>query len=172
MTLKSPSPFYIFACLLLFGMGELAGAMLGGISGQIQSIAAEKAGAHPAVHGLTGLEDIDRTILARVSSDVLTRFHTFHLHGHGVGLLTFVLFIIIFNAGFHPRVKKTLIALTTLGMLYPFGWLTFMIAIPVLGAEEALRLAESKFNSYWHIKCYLFTRYTNFKCCDLAECCG
>jgi len=143
--LKSPSPILIFACLLLFGMGELAGAMLGRIPEQIQSLATEKARNQPEVHGLTGLEDIDRTILAKVSSEVLSRLHTFHLHGHGVGLLAFVLVIIIFNAGFHPWVKNTLIALTSLGMLYPFGWLTLMLGIPFLGAERALRLAEKTF---------------------------
>ena len=145
MTMKIPSPLIIFACLILFGMGELAGAMLGGFSSQIQNIAAEEAMARPGVHGLTGIEDIDRTIIGKVSSEVLSRLHTFHLHGHGVGLLAFVLFTVIFNAGFSSLVKRLLILLTALGMLYPFGWLAFMLAIPFLGTEGAFQFVESFF---------------------------
>ena len=145
MTMKIPSPLIIFACLLLFGVGELAGALLGGFSSHIQNFAAEETMARPGVHGLTGIADIDRTIIAKVSSEVLSRLHTFHLHGHGVGLLAFVLFTVIFNAGFSSLVKRTLILLTALGMLYPFGWLAFMLTIPFLGTEGALRLIESLF---------------------------
>ena len=81
-------------------MGETAGALLGGFPDPIQNFASEKASVRPDIHGLSGIEDIDRTILAKVSSETLSRLHTFHLHGHGIGLLAFVLFTIIFHAGF------------------------------------------------------------------------
>ena len=145
MTLKSPPPLAIFACLVLFGFGELAGALLGGYPTPIQNFAAEKAKARPEIHGLTGIEDIDRTILAKVSSETLSRLHTFHLHGHGIGLLTFVLFTVIANVGFSPRLKKVLMVLICLGMIYPFGWLTLMLTLPFLGTEGAFQIAEKLF---------------------------
>lgn len=140
-----PPPILIFFCLLLFGTGELAGALLGAFSLPIQDFAAKKAKARPEVHGLVGIEDIDRTIIAKVSSETVSRLHTFHLHGHGVGLLTFILFMVIFNAGFSQRRIRILTILTLAGMLYPFGWLTLMLMIPFLGIEAAFRLTEKLF---------------------------
>ena len=145
MALKSPPMWAILACLLLFGFGELAGALLGGFPAPIQNFASERAMVRPDVHGLTGIEDIDRTIIAKVSSETLSRLHTFHLHAHGVGLLTFVLFLVIANAPFSVGRRRILYSLCGLGMLYPFGWLTLMLAIPFLGIEPALRLAERLF---------------------------
>jgi hypothetical protein len=145
MLLKSPPPLAIFACLILFGLGELAGALLGGYPTPIMNFAADQARARPEVHGLAGIEDIDRTILAKVSSETLSRLHTFHLHGHGVGLLAFVLFTVITNSNFSLRLKRVLVILTCLGMLYPFGWLTLMLAIPFLGMDAAFQLAEKLF---------------------------
>lgn len=142
MALKSPPSLAIFACLILFGLSELAGAILGGYPTEIRNFSIEQARARPEIHGLVGIEDIDRTIVEKVASQVLSRLHTFHLHGHGVGLLAFVLFTVIANAGFSPRLKKILIILTSLGMLYPFGWLSLMLAIPYMGRDAAFRLAE------------------------------
>ena len=145
MTLKSPPPLAIFACLILFGLGELEGALLGGYPEPIKNFAAERAKVRPEVHGLAGIEDIDRTILAKVSSEALSRLHTFHLHGHGVGLLSFVLFTVITNANFSLRLKRVLVILTCLGMLYPFGWLTLTLTLPFLGTEGASQVAEKLF---------------------------
>jgi len=145
MALKLPPLMAVFACLILFGLGELAGATLGAFPNEIKSFTTERAKTHPEVHGLVGIEDIDRTILAKVSSETLSRLHTFHLHGHGVGLLTFVLFIIISSAGFSLSVKRILYTFTGLGMLYPFGWLTMMFLLPLKGSQASFKLVEKMF---------------------------
>ncbi len=135
----------VFACLVLFALAELGGAIMGGAPERIKDFAIERAKEHPEVHGLTGIEDIDRTILVKVSSKALSRLHTFHLHSHGVGLLSFVLFTIIINSHFSSMVEKTLNLLTAVGMFYPFGWLFLMFTIPVVGEQDALGFAEKYF---------------------------
>src|SRR3990172_12470860 len=143
--IKLPPPLVVFFCLLLFGFGELAGALLGGYPQPVMNWARQQAMAHPDVHGLAGIADIDRTILEGIGSEVLARVHTFHLHSHGLALVVFLLSFIVVNAGFTDRVKRVLTAALCAGLAYPFGWLTMALAIPVLGKSGAFRLAERWF---------------------------
>ncbi|MFZ5875080.1 MAG: hypothetical protein ACOYXU_01605 [Nitrospirota bacterium] len=143
--LRLPSPWVILACLVLFGFGETAGAALGGFPQPIMQTARTQALARPDVHGLAGVPDIDRAILEGVESEVLARVHTFHLHGHGLAIVVFVLTFIVTNVGFAPRVTALLTALTCVGLLYPFGWLAMALAVPVVGKTDAFRLAERGF---------------------------
>jgi hypothetical protein len=99
----------------------------------------------PEVHGLSGVPDIDRAIIEGVQTEVLARVHTFHLHGHGLAIVVFLLTFIVTNTGFTSRVKTLLTMLTCLGLLYPFGWLTMALAVPVVGKSEAFHLAEWAF---------------------------
>ncbi len=145
MNVKLPPALLILACLLLFGFAELGGAILGGAPESIKEFAAQQTKLHPDAHGLTGIEDIDRTIVAKISSTALARLHTFHLHSHGVGMLAFILFLVIYNVEFSQRQKKILTILVCLGMLYPFGWLALMITIPFLGMTPAIQLVEKMF---------------------------
>ncbi|MEW6683405.1 MAG: hypothetical protein AB1451_10855 [Nitrospirota bacterium] len=143
--LKLPSPWVILACLVLFGFGETAGAALGGLPKPIMDVARAQAVTRPEVHGLSGVPDIDRAIIEGVQTEVLARVHTFHLHGHGLAIVVFLLTFIVTNTGFTPRVKTLLTTLTCLGLLYPFGWLTMALAVPVAGKAEAFRIAERWF---------------------------
>jgi len=145
MNMKFPSLLTVFACLILFGFGELGGAILGGSPEKIKSYATERAKNFPDVHGFVGIEDIDRTIMEKVSSMVLARLHTFHLHSHGVGILSFLLFLIVANSGFSDRLIIVINILIGIGMLYPFGWISMMFTIPAMGGEAALNIAEKFF---------------------------
>ena len=143
--LRLPSPWVILACLVLFGFGETAGAALGGLPKPIMEAARAQAVTRPEVHGLSGVPDIDRAIIEGVQTEVLAQVHTFHLHGHGLAIVVFLLTFIVTNAGFAPRVKSGLTWLTCLGLGYPFGWLTMALAVPIVGKTEAFRLAERAF---------------------------
>ena len=143
--LKLPARWVILLCLVLFGFGETAGAALGGLPQPIIQAARSQALTRPDVHGLSGVPDIDRAILEGVESEVLARVHTFHLHGHGLAIVVFLLSFIVTNAGFARRVNTILTGLLCLGLLYPFGWLMMALAVPVLGKSDAFRLAERLF---------------------------
>lgn len=143
--LKAPPGLGILACLVLFGFGELSGAAQGGYPQEIRQYAIARAQAHAAVHQLTGVEDIDQVILERLADRSLARVHTFHLHSHGLGLVTIVLLTILANTGFSGRTKTVLSMWVSLGLLYPFGWLTLAWTLPVLGEAAAFRLAERAF---------------------------
>jgi hypothetical protein len=143
--LRLPSPWVILACLVLFGFGETAGAALGGLPKAIMEIARAHALTRPEVHGLSGVPDIDRAIIESVQTEVLARVHTFHLHGHGLAIVVFLLTFIVTNAGFSRRVTFILTILTCLGLVYPFGWLTMALAVPILGKNSAFHLAERMF---------------------------
>lgn len=142
---RLPSSWIIFSCLLLFGFGELAGALLGGYPQQIKGFIGQSAMAYPEVHGLVGIADIDRAILNGIEGEALSRVHTFHLHSHGLALVVFVLNLIIVNMGLQDRTKRILHGLTCLGLLYPFGWLMVVLTLPSYGKSGAFRLAEKFF---------------------------
>lgn len=143
--IRLPPGWVVFLCLLLFGCGELAGALLGGYPQPIMDWAHRQALTRPDIHGLVGVSDIDRTILAEVGTEALSRVHTFHLHAHGLALVVFVLSLVIVNMSLRPGVQKALTALVCLGLLYPFGWLTIVFALPFRGKSGAFRLAELLF---------------------------
>ncbi|TAL11795.1 MAG: hypothetical protein EPO02_03585 [Nitrospirae bacterium] len=143
--LKAPPGLGVLACLLLFGFGELSGALQGGYRQEIHQYAIARAQAHPAAHQLTGVEDIDQVILERVADRSLARVHTFHLHSHGLGLVTIILLTVLANTGFSPRTRAALSLWVSLGLLYPFGWLTLAWTLPSLGEAAAFQLAERLF---------------------------
>lgn len=140
-----PSTWVVFLCLLLFGFGELAGALLGGYPQPIMDWARKQAMTHPEVHGIVGVPDIDRAILEGIGTEALSRVHTFHLHAHGLALVVFVLSLIIANMGLLARTQKLLTGLVCLGLLYPFGWLTIVFTIPSYGKSGAFHLSEKLF---------------------------
>lgn len=142
---RLPSPWIVFFCLLLFGFGEMAGALLGGFPQQIKGFIGQSAMAHPEVHGLVGVGDIDRAIFNGIEGEALARVHTFHLHSHGLALVVFVLNLIIANMGLRERTKRILHGLTCIGLLYPFGWLMIVFLLPSYGKSGAFRLAEKFF---------------------------
>ncbi|MEK7307318.1 MAG: hypothetical protein AAB014_06735 [Nitrospirota bacterium] len=143
--LKKPYPLTILACLILFGLAEMAGAILGGYPQQVKEIATGIIQSHPSVHGLIGVKDIDMVIIDKTSTEVLARLHTFHLHGHGLAIVIFIISLIIINFDTSDRYKKTLTILLSMGLIYPFGWLFFTILIPFLGRQNSFSLAEKIF---------------------------
>lgn len=143
--IRLPPPLVIILCLLLFGFGELAGALLGGYPQQIKDLTHRQVMRHPDIHRLVGVADIDRAILDGVESEALARVHAFHLHAHGLALVVFVLSLIIINLRLKPMVQKIFLGWVCLGLLYPFGWLTIVFAIPFYGKSGTFRLAEKLF---------------------------
>ncbi|MBI5853952.1 MAG: hypothetical protein HZB35_01715 [Nitrospirae bacterium] len=142
---KAPPALAVLACLLLFGWGELTGALQGGFRNQILAAAAEAAQAHPAVHQLTGLSDVDQSIVEGIAQEVLARLHTFHVHTHGLALVTLALVTVIANIQVGDRMRTFLMGWTILGLVYPFGWLTVALALPAQGKAAAFVLAERWF---------------------------
>jgi hypothetical protein len=142
---KAPPAPAVFACLLLFGWAELTGALQGGFRTQILASAAEAAKDYPAVHQLTGLSDVDQSIVEGIAQEVLARLHTFHTHAHGVALVTLALVTVIANMAVADRLRVVLMGWTALGLLYPFGWLAVALALPGHGKTAAYAMAERWF---------------------------
>lgn len=124
----------------MFGAGTILG-----YGENVKTIVNPIIRANPKVHGLLGVEDIDRTIVEKMSSEVVARIHTFHLHGHGLGIVVFLISLIISNSAFSERQKRVLTFLISLGLFYPFGWLTIALTLPALGHVAAMGLAEYVF---------------------------
>lgn len=145
VAIKAPPALAILACLILFGWGELAGALQGGFRTQIVATAAEAAKEYPDAHQLTGLGDVDQSIVEGIGQEVLARLHTFHAHAHGLALVTLALVTIIANMRGTDRLRAFLMGWMVMGLVYPFGWLTVALMLPVRGKAEAFVLAERWF---------------------------
>ena len=72
----------------------------------------------------------------------MARVHTFYLHAHGLALVVFVLSLIIANMDLLLRTQRVLLGLVCLGLLYLFGWLRMVFALPFYGRSGAFRLVE------------------------------
>ncbi|MBI4400513.1 MAG: hypothetical protein HY581_02635 [Nitrospirae bacterium] len=142
---KAPPALAVFACLLLFGWGELTGALQGGFKTQILATAASAAKEHPTVHQLTGLSDVDQSIVEGIAQEVLGHIHHFHSHALGLALMTLALVTVIANLEVADRLRLFLMGWTAVGLLYPFGWLTVALALPAKGKAVAFALAERWF---------------------------
>jgi len=129
----------------MFGLAELGGALLGGYPQQIKHYVGQVAMTYPQIHGLVGVSDIDRTILNKIESTALSRLHTFHLHAHGLAIVVFIINVVIASTDFNELTRKILHVVTCIGLLYPFGWLMIVFALPFYGEAKAFHLAEKMF---------------------------
>ncbi|PYM34509.1 MAG: hypothetical protein DME15_08765 [Candidatus Rokuibacteriota bacterium] len=99
--------------------------------------------AHPEVHGLVGVRDVDERILDEALVKFDAGLRLFHLHAEGMGLMILATTAVAATLARGRRVRGVMIALLTAGGAgYPLGYLLWSWLIPHHGIERGKSIAE------------------------------
>jgi len=99
--------------------------------------------AHPEVHGLVGVRDVDERILDEALVKFDAGLRLFHLHAEGMGLVILATTAVAATLARGRRVRGVMIVLLTAGGAgYPLGYLLWSWLIPYHGIERGKSIAE------------------------------
>jgi hypothetical protein len=141
MTLP-PLPL-VLAAMALLVLAEVGGGAMVKFKVGLDRANRERIEARPQVHGLVGVREVDGPVIDRILSRADFALRLFHLHGEGMALVIFAGGVMARNFLRSPLLSRGLNAMLALGgFLYPFGYLAWSGAIPLLGLERSKDLAE------------------------------
>ena len=99
--------------------------------------------AHPEVHGLVGVRDVDERILDEALVKFDAGLRLFHLHAEGMGLVVIATATVAATLARPGVARRMIIALLTVGGAgYPVGYLVWSALIPSHGLDNAKAIAE------------------------------
>jgi hypothetical protein len=98
--------------------------------------------ANPGAHGFSGSAEYDDEVRERAIFTAEAGLSFFHLHGEGVGLVLFFASTLVAAVVPGRRARAALYLLLTLGGLFPLGYLVYGAAVPELGRDAGIELAE------------------------------
>jgi hypothetical protein len=142
-TWRLPPRGVLLAAVLLLVAAEVGGASMARFKLDLARWARSQMLAHPAVHGLVGVRDVDE----RVLDEALFRFEAglrlFHMHAEGMALVVIATSTAAATLARGAAVRRALILLlTTGGVGYPLGYLMWSGLIPAYGVERSKAIAE------------------------------
>ncbi len=141
---RRPPRLVVLAAALLITLAEVGGAAMGRFTPDIDAFARARVLERPEVHGLVGTADVDNEIVDEVRVKVDGALRLFHLHGEGNGLMIFALAMVIATFVRARWLRAVLYGLVTLGGLgFPFGYVVWAGAIPLVGVEPGRALAAA-----------------------------
>ena len=148
--ISSPTPAWqlpprgvLLAAVVLLVAAELGGASMGRYKLELARWARTGMLAHPAVHGLVGVRDVDE----RALDEALFRFDAglrlFHMHAEGMALVVIATTTVATTLARSPAARRALVLLLTVGGVgYPLGYLIWSALIPAYGVERSKAIAE------------------------------
>src|SRR5258707_15446608 len=130
-TWRLPPRVVLLAAVLLLVAAELGGASMSRYKLDLARWARTGMLAHPDVHGLVGVRDVDE----RALDEALFRFDTglrlFHMHAEGMALVVIATTTVAVTLTRRAGVRRALVlALTIGGVGYPVGYLLWSVLIP------------------------------------------
>jgi hypothetical protein len=142
-TWRLPPRAVLLAAVVLLLAAETGGASMARFKLDLARWARHGMLAHPAVHGLVGVRDVDE----RVLDEALFRFDAglrlFHMHAEGMALVVVATTTVATTLARGPGARRALILLLSVGGVgYPLGYLTWSALIPSYGVERSKAIAE------------------------------
>jgi len=126
----------------MFAAGALSGFVLSSFQDVFYAAARREIIRRPEVHGFAGTEVIDQGRIAEVADQANTALRLLHTHTLGLGALILLTALVIANLPIGPRLQSLLIALVSLGAIYPLGWALLAWLIPITGVEPLRNIME------------------------------
>ncbi|HEY3099968.1 MAG TPA: hypothetical protein VGL14_13730 [Methylomirabilota bacterium] len=142
-TWRLPPRGVLLAAVLLLVAAELGGASMSRYKLELARWARTGMLAHPDVHGLVGVRDVDE----RTLDEALFRFDAglrlFHMHAEGMALVVIASTTVATTLARSTLPRRALsILLTVGGVGYPLGYLIWSALIPAYGVERSKAIAE------------------------------
>jgi hypothetical protein len=133
----------VLVAVLLIACAEVGGASMVRFKVDLARWARGVMLVRPAVHGLTGVRDVDEPLLDEALVKFDAGLRLFHLHAEGMGLVILAVTSVIATYVRSAGARRALLLLLTAGGAgYPLGYLVWSAAIPFRGVETGKRLAE------------------------------
>jgi hypothetical protein len=140
--LNRPPAYAMTASLVLFAAGTLSGFVLSSFQDAFYAAARREIIRRPEVHGFAGTEIIDQGRIAEVADQANTALRLLHTHTLGLGALILLTTLLIANLPTLARWQSLLMALVSLGAIYPLGWALLAWLIPITGVEPLRNVME------------------------------
>lgn len=140
---RLPPRAALLAAVILLLAAEVGGASMARFKVELARWARGQMLAHPAVHGLVGVRDVDE----RALDEALFRFDTglrlFHMHAEGMALVVIATTTAAATLARRSAVRRALVAALTVGGVgYPVGYLLWSALIPAWGVERGKTIVE------------------------------
>ena len=142
-TWRPPPRGVLLAAILLLVVAELGGGAMGRYKVELARWARNGMLAHPTVHGLVGVRDVDEQALDEAVFRFDAGIRLFHMHAEGMALVVIATTTVAATLARSPLPRRVLIVLLTVGGVgYPLGYLTWSALIPAYGVERSKAIAE------------------------------
>ncbi len=140
---RMPPRWVLLVAVLSIVCAEVGGASMARFKLELARWARGAMLAHPAVHGLVGVRDVDERILDEALVKFDAGLRLFHMHAEGMGLVVIATTTVAATLARAGAARRTIIALLTAGGAgYPVGYLVWSALIPSYGLENAKTIAE------------------------------
>jgi hypothetical protein len=140
---RRPPLVVVFVAIAVIALGELSGAVIGAVRPAVARWAAAQVTARPQAHGLTGSAEYDDEVRDRAVFATEAGLSFLHTHAEGLGLVAFFAATLVASVVSGRRARAALYVLLTAGALFPAGYLVYALAVPTLGRESGVALAET-----------------------------
>lgn len=142
-TWRLPPVWVLLVAVVLIVCAEVGGASMARFKLELTRWARGTMLAHPAVHGLVGVRDVDERILDEALVKFDAGLRLFHMHAEGMGLVIIATTTVAATLVRTAPARPAIITLLTVGGAgYPLGYLLWAALIPYVGLERGKTIAE------------------------------
>jgi hypothetical protein len=140
---ERPPLVVVLVSVLLIAVAEVGGASMVRFKVELTRWVRGVTQAHPAVHGLVGVRDVDEPIIDEAVVKFDAGLRLFHMHAEGMGLVIIATTTVACTLVRVPAPRRALVALlATGGAGYPAGYALWSLLIPYYGVDAGKRAAE------------------------------
>jgi len=140
---RLPPRWVLLVGVLSIVCAEVAGASMARFKLELARWARGAMLAHPTVHGLVGVRDVDERILDEALVKFDAGLRLFHMHAEGMGLVVIATATVAATLARPGAARRAIVGLLTIGGAgYPVGYLVWSALIPSQGLERAKTIAE------------------------------
>ena len=140
---RMPPRWVLLVGVLSIVCAEVAGASMARFKLELARWARGAMLAHPTVHGLVGVRDVDERILDEALVKFDAGLRLFHMHAEGMGLVVIATATVAATLARPGAARRAIVGLLTIGGAgYPVGYLVWSALIPSQGLERAKTIAE------------------------------
>ena len=139
---KRPPLVVVFLAMLMIALGATAGALMSQAKEPTVRYARARIAANVPAHGLTGSREYDDEVISRAVFTTEAGLSFLHTHAEGMGPVILLAATLVATLVPARRVRGVLYGLLAAGALFPLGFLVYAVAVPEMGREAGVELAE------------------------------
>lgn len=140
--MRRPPLVVVIVAVLIIALGETAGAVMSQLRTSTERYVRARIAADPAAHGLAGTVEYDEEVVAQTVFRTEAGLSFFHTHAEGMGPVVLLAGTVVATVVPGRRLRAGLQGLLALGALFPLGYLVYAAAVPELGRDAGVELAE------------------------------